>query len=300
MLGCRKELQDAFAKGYQFTNLNHHKAKLCVGNTLITIIVALLTGCANLNIGYDIQMPKRGVCAHRGASDTHPENTIAALSEAIRLGAQMIEFDIALSKDKQIILMHDTTIDRTTNGKGRVENWNLSDLKKLDAGSWKSKEFEDEKIPTLDQALDIMPKNIWLNIHLKGGVELAEKATLIIKTKGMLHQSLLACNNKAAIAAKKIDYRVKICNMERQANTLDYVNETISSNYEFIQLLGDGKVSPTHTHILKGKGIRINYCCTNYSAVLRNLFVNGVEFTLVDRLELMLKEADKLGIPRSR
>jgi len=60
-------------------------------------------------------MPKRGICAHRGASDTHPENTLAALQQAIALGVQMIEFDVALTKDGKLVLMHDSTINRTTN-----------------------------------------------------------------------------------------------------------------------------------------------------------------------------------------
>ena len=78
-------------------------------------------------------MPSRGICAHRGASDTHPENTLAAFREAIQLGAHMIEFDVALSKDGQLVLMHDTTVDRTTDGDGPVSELTLAELKKLDA-----------------------------------------------------------------------------------------------------------------------------------------------------------------------
>jgi glycerophosphoryl diester phosphodiesterase len=78
-------------------------------------------------------MPSRGICAHRGASDTHPENTLAAFREAIRLGVHMIEFDVALSKDGQLVLMHDTTVDRTTDGDGPVSELTLAELKKLDA-----------------------------------------------------------------------------------------------------------------------------------------------------------------------
>ncbi len=146
---------------------------------LLTIMsVALLVGCFSIRqptlVGH-APMPTRGICAHRGASDTHPENTIAAFREAIRLGAQMIEFDVALSKDGELVLMHDRTIDRTTNGSGRPEDWLLADLKKLDAGSWKNSRFEGERIPTLGEALDVMPGNIWLNVHLKGGVELDKK-----------------------------------------------------------------------------------------------------------------------------
>ena len=88
------------------------------------------------------------VCAHRGASDTHPENTIEAFREAIRLGAQMIEFDVALSRDGKLVLMHDSTVDRTTNGKGPVSQLTLEELKKLDAGVYKAKHFAGATVPT--------------------------------------------------------------------------------------------------------------------------------------------------------
>ena len=262
-----------------------------------SIMAALLVGCVGIEHEH-LQMPTRGVCAHRGASDTHPENTIAAFHEAIRLGAHMIEFDVALTKDGELVLMHDHTIDRTTNGEGRIEDWLLVDLKKLDAGSWKSSRFTGEQIPTLGEALDVMPRNIWLNVHLKGGVELAKKTAHLIASKNRLHQAFLACRTDAAIAAKSIEPRIKICNMERQANTLQYVKETIDSGCGFIQLLGGGKVDPSHTERLRQHGVRINYCCTNDPAILAQLLADGVEFPLVDRLGAMLTEAEKLGITR--
>ncbi len=266
-----------------------------------TIAVALLAGCSSIRQRARIehvQMPPRGVCAHRGASDTHPENTIAAFREAIRLGAQMIEFDVATTKDGKLVLMHDRTIDRTTNGSGRPEEWLLVDLKKLDAGSWKNSRFEGEQIPTLGEALDFMPRNIWLNVHLKGGVNMAEKTARIIASKNRLHQAFLACGASAATAARATEPRIKICNMERQANTLQYVNETIQSGCEFIQLLGGEGVDPIHTKRLRDHGIRVNYCCTNDPATLGRLFADGIEFPLVDWVGEMLKVADKHGIAR--
>ena len=264
---------------------------------LTTIAAALLVGCAGIRRGH-VPMPMRGVCAHRGASDTHPENTIAAFREAIRLGAQMIEFDLATTKDGKLVLMHDRTIDRTTNGKGRPEDWLLADLKKLDAGSWKNSRFAGERIPTLEEALDFMPRNIWLNVHLKGGAELAEKSARLIASKNRLHQAFLACRADAATTARATEPRIKICNMERQANTLQYVNETIEAGCEFIQLLGGGQVDPAHTKRLRDHGVRINYFGTNDPATLRKLFESRVEFPLVDRLGEMLKVADKHGIAR--
>jgi glycerophosphoryl diester phosphodiesterase len=252
----------------------------------------------NAHAANEIAMPSRGICAHRGASESHPENTRAALREAVRLGAQMIEFDVALTKDGQLVLMHDHTIDRTTNGKGPVSDRTLAELKQLDAGSWKNAEFKDERIPTLDEALAIMPENIWLNVHLKGDVELAEQVTKRIVANQRLHQSLLACGVKAAEAAKRIDGRIKICNMERQGNSLTYVKETIALKADFIQLYTGKSVDPAHTRLLKQHGIRINFCCANEADLVRRLFEAGTEFPLVDRLEPMLKVADEIGIER--
>ena len=264
---------------------------------LTTIAAALLVGCAGIRRGH-VQMPARGICAHRGASDTHPENTIAAFREAIRLGAQMIEFDVALTKDGKLVLMHDRTIDRTTDGSGRVEEWLLADLKKLDAGSWKNSRFEGEQIPTLGEALDLMPRNIWLNVHLKSGVNLAEKTARLIASKNRLHQAFLACGASAATAARATEPRIKICNMERQANTLQYVHETIQAGCAFIQLLGGESVDPMHTKRLRDNGVKVNYCCTNDASMLGRLLEDGVEFPLVDRVGEMLKVADKHGIAR--
>ena len=265
------------------------------------ISVALLAGCSSIRQPArveHVQMPTRGVCAHRGASDTHPENTIAAFREAIRLGAQMIEFDVATTKDGKLVLMHDRTIDRTTNGSGRPEEWLLVDLKKLDAGSWKNSRFEGEQIPTLGEALDFMPRNIWLNVHLKSGVNLAEKTARLIASKNRLHQAFLACGASAATAARATEPRIKICNMERQANTLQYVNETIQAGCAFIQLLGGESVDPMHTKRLRDNGVKVNYCCTNDASMLGRLLEDGVEFPLVDRVGEMLKVADKHGIAR--
>ncbi len=268
---------------------------------LTTIAAVLFVGCSSFNhsvLVASFQMLTRGICAHRGVSDSHPENTIAAFREAIRLGAHMIELDVALSSDGKLVLMHDHTVDRTTDGSGRVEELTLADLKKLDAGFWKDSRFKGEQIPTLKEALDIMPYNIWLNIHLKGGVDLAEKTTRLIASENRLHQAFLACSASAATAARRVESHIKICNMDRQANNLKYVNETIQFRCEFIQLLGGISVDPMHTRRLREHNSRVNYCCANDPAKVERLFEEGVEFPLVDRVSEMLEVADKKGIPR--
>ena len=89
--------------------------------------------------------------------------------------------------------------------------------------------------------------HLWLNVHLKGGAHLAEKVTERIVASEHLHQAFLACRAEAVGAAKRVDSRVMICNMERQDNLLRYVDETIEMKAEFIQLLGSGSVDRAHT-----------------------------------------------------
>jgi len=272
----------------------------------VTLTVFCCTGLLPATAGGpgegSVTMPDRGICAHRGASDTHPENTIEAFREAIRLGAQMIEFDVTFSRDGQLVLIHDSTVDRTTNGKGAVSSLTLAELKKLDAGGWKDKRFAGVRMPTLDEALAMMPENIWLNVHLKETPGQAEKlagqvAGRIVAHRRQ-HQAFLACGARAAAAARRAHAEIKICNMERQANSRRYVDETIAAKTAFIQLLGGATVDPAHTRLLKQHKIRINYCCANEAGKVAGLFAAGVEFPLVDRVGAMIQVAEKQGVAR--
>lgn len=93
------------------------------------------------------------VCAHRGHSIGAPENTIPALEAAARHGASVCEIDVVLSRDDEIIVIHDEILDRTTNGKGRVAALDHAELARLDAGAWFAPRFAGTRLPTLTQAL---------------------------------------------------------------------------------------------------------------------------------------------------
>ncbi len=116
-----------------------------------------------------LRATKRGpmVVAHRGCSGKSPENTLAAFKMACDLGADMIECDVRLTKDGQVVAFHDRTLDRTTNGKGRIESRSLEELKRLDAGSWFHARFAGERIPTLSEVLELLKDRAFLNIELK-------------------------------------------------------------------------------------------------------------------------------------
>lgn len=93
--------------------------------------------------------------AHRGASASAPENTLAAFREAIRERADLVEMDLRLSRGGEVVVFHDRELDRTTGGSGPVGERTLEELKRLDAGSWFSPEFRGERIPSLKEALDL-------------------------------------------------------------------------------------------------------------------------------------------------
>ncbi len=105
--------------------------------------------------------------AHRGDSGNRPENTLAAFAAAIEIGADQIELDVGLSRDGELVVIHDATIDRTTNGQGAVGQMTLAELKAVDAGSWFSAEYVGEKLPTLAEALSVFPEWMGLNCHTK-------------------------------------------------------------------------------------------------------------------------------------
>ncbi len=106
--------------------------------------------------------------AHRGASSSAPENTLSAFKEAVRLGADMIELDVRLSRDEEVVVFHDRDLSRTTNGGGPVEERSLAELRQLDAGDWFSDKFKGEVIPTLEEVIEtILPGRIELCIEIK-------------------------------------------------------------------------------------------------------------------------------------
>ncbi len=275
---------------------------ICMNNyyRIIAISFLLISSFKAQEVWKNIDLPEKGICAHRGANQTHPENTLAAFSEAVKLGAHMIEFDVRMTKDSKLVIIHDESVDRTTNGSGFIKDLTLEEIKSLDAGIWKSNDFKGERIPTINEVLEIVPQNIWLNLHLKGDQQLGEAVAKIIVEKGRKHQTIIACGSDIEVGVRKIDSKVMVCNMERQKNREEYVNETIKGNYTFIQLLKKREDDELlkDVHRLKMNGIKINFYHAETISEARELFDMGVDFVLTDNLNLMMNSLDKLGIEK--
>jgi glycerophosphoryl diester phosphodiesterase len=122
--------------------------------------------------------------AHRGYSGRYPENTMLAFRQAIKAGAVSIELDIHVSSDSELVVIHDATLDRTSNGRGPVAEHSLAQLAQLDAGSWKDTAFAGEKIPALEEVLALtLESNVCFNVEVKkfaGGLCDAERLTSLL------------------------------------------------------------------------------------------------------------------------
>jgi glycerophosphoryl diester phosphodiesterase len=148
--------------------------------------------------------------AHRGASGTFPENTLSAFRAAADAGARMCELDVQLTRDRQVVVIHDDTVDRTTEGAGEVAAMTLAELKRLDAGAkFKGGAARRESIPTLDEVFDAIAERCALNIELKaGGVE--AKVAAIIREHRAIESSMVSSFDWGSIAViKRIDPEIR-------------------------------------------------------------------------------------------
>ncbi|MBI2794381.1 MAG: hypothetical protein HYX66_07020 [Ignavibacteria bacterium] len=107
------------------------------------------------------------VIAHRGSSGDAPENTLSAIRLAIEGGAKMVEIDVQSTLDNEIVVLHDDVLGRTTDGRGLITELDSAKVRDLDAGSWFDVRFAGEKVPLLDEALDLICENVYLNLEIK-------------------------------------------------------------------------------------------------------------------------------------
>lgn len=242
-------------------------------------------------------LPARGICAHRGGAATHPENTLSAFRNAASLGAHQIEFDVRRTIDGEIVVIHDASVDRTTGDRGKVSRWKLARLRELDFGRWKSDRFVGERIATLAETLDAMPRDVWINLQIKKGEQVAADVAELVGERGRLDQVIVACGNTSAETARAIAPKILICNLARQETRLAYVDHAIAVGSDFVQFHHlRGPPEPELVERAKRAGLRVNYFCDPQGCELVPLFEAGIDFALVDDVASALWEVRAIGI----
>lgn len=188
------------------------------------------------------------IVGHRGVAGTHPENTKASIEQAAKLGLKWIEVDIQPTQDDQLVVCHDHTLERCSDGKGRVDEHTLAELRQLDFGRWKSEQFAGEKILTLEELLALVEQHD-LSVNLEIKVDSRHQAPYVVD---LLHDELIRSNLDtdkvllssfshkvvAEMARHLLRYRVGVITEQLTQDDLMLINEvkafSCHMNYEHV------------------------------------------------------------------
>jgi len=170
------------------------------------------------------------IYAHRGASGTYPENTLAAFNEAAQLNIHGVELDVHLTKDGELVVIHDESINRTSNGEGYIKDMTLAELRAFDFGSWFGAQFAGEMIPTLEEVLSIYKNTSHhVNIELKSDIfpyeGMGEKVLQTIVKMDMSERVVISSFDHEAIQNIKQNaphIEVALLTMEVMVDAYDY------------------------------------------------------------------------------
>ncbi len=248
------------------------------------------------------------VIAHRGISSKAPENTIASFSLAVGTsGIDMVELDVRLSRDEEVIVLHDRTLQRTTTGNGPARKYDLAELRAFDAGSWFEASFSRERIPTLRQVLGMLRGKRWVDIELKSDLfhreptGLLERKTLeVVREMEMLDQVLFSSFDHALMASlRKIEPNALtgvIYNMYRDFGRLpsklaDRVGASVfvCSKYEFTERM----LRDAHQHALA-----VYVYTLNDSANVKKMMDLGVDGIISDAADEIVPIVKQINSPR--
>jgi len=263
--------------------------------SLLTISSIFATQLASAQ-DEDYQLPERGFCAHRGDWTSTPENTVPSFVAAALAGAQMIEFDIKATSDGKLIIMHDTTVDRTTNGSGEVCKMSFEEIRQLKINS----PYPNLQVPTLEEALNALPHNVWLFADFDNNDDLVLPAAEIIKAQNRFNQTLFAVKRKGMEQLRSVYPNAKICCMEREKDPNLFIQHAIDWKCDFLTL--NEPYTSEQIAALKKANIKINYFGPYDPEILRQRFEDGIDFPVVnyftkDRESVKDVPGFKLNVP---
>ena len=235
--------------------------------------------------------------AHRGASGIYPENTMLSFEKAFELGASGIETDVQMTSDGVLVLIHDERVDRTTDGIGFVKDYTYNEIRKLDASSWLSDEFETQRIPSLEELLIFMKGNdLFLNLELKSNIiqypGIEKRVIETIYKYDMVERTILSGFNHYSMAkCKEIDKEVKI--------GLLYMSGLYKPEY-YAKFIGAEALHPffysLNEEVIKGikkENLLINTFTVNHTKHMKRLIDAGVDGIITNYPE---KLAELLGV----
>ena len=187
----------------------------------------------------DISSKKhRVVVAHRGDSGHYPENTAAAFSAAVELGVECIELDVHYASDGTLIIIHDATVDRTSDGVGAVADLTHAQIRTFDAGRWFDDRFAGERFLTLHEALECIPDPVRLNVHIKAESKTRDAVVAstvgTLRDRALLDRAYIASDEATLSVVRQVCSGIEICNLSVQPAE-DYVQRSAAIDCRILQ-----------------------------------------------------------------
>jgi glycerophosphoryl diester phosphodiesterase len=211
---------------------------------LVCLVVLLATAAA-------AQTRRVVAIAHRGEHLHHPENTMPAFAEAVRLGADYIEVDVRTTADGKLVLSHDATVDRCTNGKGELAKMRFDEIRTLDAGVRMGPEFAGTKVPTFDEVLDYARGKIGVYVDVKAVT--AKDLVEHIVGHGMAGHVVIY-SGRASKEIQELDPKLKIM---PEAGSLDLVQGIVSELHPHVIAFGAGDWKLEIIKVAKNSGAEL-------------------------------------------
>jgi glycerophosphoryl diester phosphodiesterase len=241
------------------------------------------------------------VIAHRGASAYYPENTIISFQGAVDMAADMVELDVQMTLDGEVVVFHDEKISRCTNGRGRVADYPLAELKKLDAGGWFDKKFQGEKIPTLAEALGVCKSKIAVNIEIKtkavtdaisGGIE--EKCLELVEKTGMRGHVVFSSFDPRAIRhIKQLDGATPAAVLyEKKHHAFQLPSAVIAALHADAFHCSKRELNQAWLVNLAGHGIPVNVYTVNDEKSMRRMLALGVDGVFTNKPDVLKRVLD--------
>lgn len=224
------------------------------------------------------------LCAHRGLSASYPENTLPAFTAAIECGAHEIEFDLRESRDGVLVVCHDATVDRTTNGTGRIAALDWAKLRQLDAGAYLDAKWRGVKLPRFEDVLDLADGRVALNIHLKhqpGETRHVRTICDLLCARGLTETAYLALETETALAIAR-DYapeiaRACLVNQADENACLPTALRHACRRIQFFRTVSDTAIQAAHDH-----GLLCNLFWSDNPAEARNYATRGIDVMLTN------------------
>lgn len=243
------------------------------------------------------QMTK--VFAHRGASGYAPENTLEAFALAEEQGAQGIELDVQLTKDGEVVVIHDETIDRVSSGKGAVRDYTLEELRRFSFHNHK-KEYEGVQIPALREVLEqVKPGGMEVNIELKTGIYwypgLEEKTVELVKAAGMENRVIYSSFNHYSVQ--------KILELDAEAETAYLYSDVLLNVENYAKNTGVCGLHPAVYHLkmadflesYRRSGLKVRVWTVNDEVDMRQFIEKDLEAVITNYPDRALRVRDEVN-----